>query len=660
MRSVVICEKPSQAENLKSALGDRFGPILPAQGHLYTLAAPEEYRAEWKKWGFDLLQPETFKKVPTSGADRDRQGHLDRKRKAIADAVRSADRVIIATDCDREGQVIGTEILDVLSFRGERLRAMFNSEDPASLREAFDNLKPNSAYQALYEAGLARERADQIYNLSLTRAATTAMVPEGVKAVLGIGRVRTPTLGIVCLREMAIRDFKPSTSYGLAVTVRTAEGLEVLLSWRSPKDAPILDRKVAADLEAKLKGEKAVLKVATEKKTKAGPRPPDLSTLQEIAGRWGWPASKVMTVAQALYDEHKVITYVRAETRYLPEIAKPTAAPIVAALRAMAPWSAAPETPLNLRTGKAGVFYDAGLNGESHHAIIPNVKTLADLAETAARFSPDERRLFEVIGGLFMQATAPDHVFEETTLSLTIGGRTFTARAVLAVSPGWRAFIPAADQPKAEDLVELSAKIADGGLAEVVSSSITSSTTKPPERFNEGSLVIAMKNAAKYIRDPELKARLEDAKGIGTQATRDTIIEGLKDQGLIQVKGGKIYPTPAGETLFSELYRSAPDTIDPGKTAVWEHRLDQVLAGTLSAAAFVSEVAADVIRLLRIFAAAKPSAAFGVARPSEKMVKAALAIQRASRTPPPHDFRTSFVACKAYLDAHPRQSTKET
>jgi DNA topoisomerase-3 len=311
---------------------------------------------------------------------------------------------------------------------------------------------------------------------------------------------------------------------------------------------------------------------------------------------------------------------------------------------------------LNLRTGKAGVFYDAGLNGESHHAIIPNVKTIGDLAEIAGRFKPDERRLFEVIGNLFMQAVAPDHVFEETKLALTIDGREFAARAVLTVAPGWRAFVPAADQPKAEDLVELSAKIADGGLAEVVGSSITSSTTKPPERFNEGSLVMAMKNAAKYIQDPELKKRLEDAKGIGTQATRDSIIEGLKDQGLIQVKGGKIYPAPAGEALFSELYRTAPDMIDPGKTAVWEHRLDQVLAGTLSSDAFVDEVAADVTRLLRIFATAKPSSAFGVPRPSDKMVKAVLAVQKATRSTPPPDFRTSFAACKAYLDAHPRQA----
>ena len=656
MKSVVICEKPSQADNLKAALGDRFGPILPAQGHLYTLADPEDYRPEWKDWrGFHLLRPERFKKVPTTDPDKGRQAQLDRKRRAIADAVRAAECVIIATDCDREGQVIGTEILDVLGYKGQRLRAIFNSEDPGSLREAFERLKPNSTYQALYEAGLAREQADQIYNLSLTRAATTAMVPDGVKKVLGVGRVRTPTLGIVCLREMAIRDFRPSTSFGLAVTVRTAGGSEVLLTWRPAKDAPILDRAVAAACESKLTGRTGALTVKSERKREAGPRPPDLSTLQKIAGAWGWPASKTMAVAQALYDEHKVITYVRAETRYLPEVAKPTAAPIVAGLRTVAPWSEAPEAPLHLRSGKAGVFHDAGLNGESHHAIIPNVKTIDGLAQIAAKFSADERRLFEVVANLFMQAVAADHVFDETKLALTVDGREFTARAVLTVSPGWRAYAPAADQPKAEGLVALSGEIASGETAEVIASSVTSSTTKPPERFNEGSLVMQMKNAAKYIKDPDLRSRLEDAKGIGTQATRDSVITGLKDQGLIQVKGGKIYSTPAGEALFTELYHAAPDMIDPGKTAVWEHRLDQVLAGALSADAFVTEVAADVDRLLKIIARTKSSAAFGVAKPSEKMVKAALAIQKATRSPPPPDFRISFAACKAYLDAHPRQ-----
>ncbi|WP_231634667.1 toprim domain-containing protein, partial [Novosphingobium sp. KN65.2] len=240
-RSVVICEKPSQAENIRAAIGDNHGEVLPAQGHLFTLADPEDYKPEWKQWqGFHLLHPEQFRKVPTKGEDAARTRQQARKRDAIAKALKGASRVIIATDCDREGQVIGTEIIEALGFRGEVMRAMFTSEDEASLREAFAALKPNDHYRPLYEAGLARERADQVYNLSLTRAATTALVPQGVRSILGIGRVRTPTLAIVCIREIAIQQFKPSTSYGVIATVEA--GAHQIALTCHPSEPAIMDR----------------------------------------------------------------------------------------------------------------------------------------------------------------------------------------------------------------------------------------------------------------------------------------------------------------------------------------------------------------------------------------------------------------------------------
>lgn len=651
-RSIVICEKPSQAENIRAAIGDRFGEVLPAQGHLFTLADPEDYKPEWKAWaGFHLLHPERFKKVPTKAETAERTAQVDRKRKAIAQALKGAQRVVIATDCDREGQVIGTEIVEALGFRGEVMRAMFTSEDTATLQEAFASLKPNSAYQRLYDAGLARERADQVYNLSLTRAATTALVPRGVRAILGVGRVRSPTLGIVCLREIAIQRFKPQTSYGIAATVR-ANGAELVLSYH-PDKPPVIDRAQGEAAVAAAIGGRGTLAVETARKKKAGPKPPDLSTLQEIAGRWGWTAAKVMEVGQALYDQHKIISYLRAETRYLPEALIPAAHEITAALATFGPWASETPAAPTIRKGKQGVFSDAGLGGESHHAIIPNAKTLDTLPTVYAALSGDERRLFDVIARLFLQSVAPDYEYDETAVSLMIGATSFAAKGTVPIVAGWRALRDTSgDEDRAKgEAIELP-QIANGADAEIVAAELAERTTRAPERLNEGTLVREMKNAAKFIADPALRERLKDAKGIGTQATRDTVIEGLKEQGLLMTKAGKLYPTQAGMAVFTILHKTDPSLVDPGTTAIWESRIDEILAGEITVDMFVDEVADETRRIIEILRHTEPTTAFGLPQPTPPMVKAAETISRKRGLPLPANCRTDFDVCKAFLDAH--------
>ncbi|MBB6193092.1 DNA topoisomerase-3 [Sphingobium wenxiniae] len=651
-RSIVICEKPSQAENIRSAIGTSHGDVLPAQGHLFTLADPETYNADWKLWqGFHLLLPDQFKKVPTIGETAERTQQQERKRKAIATALKGADRVIIATDCDREGQVIGTEIVEALGFRGEVMRAMFTSEDAGSLKEAFAALRPNNDYRRLYEAGLARERADQVYNLSLTRAATIALIPPGVKAILGIGRVRTPTLGIVCIREIAIQRFKPATSYGIAATVQ-AGGREVVLT-HHPDKPPVTDRAQGEAAVAAAIGQSGALVVATNRKKKAGPKPPDLSTLQEVAGRWGWTASKVMEVAQALYDQHKITTYPRAETRFLPEALIPAAQDITAALGEFGPWKDAAPALATIRTGKQGVFSDAGLGGESHHAIIPNPKTLDTLPTVYDALSADERRLFDVIARLFLQSVSADYEYSETSMSLAIGEATYATKGTVPIVPGWRALRDTTGEgDRAKDEGDELPAIEDGSAATIRTAQLAEKTTRAPERFNEGTLIKAMKNAAQFITDPALKERLKDAKGIGTQATRDTVISGLKDQGLLMVKAGKLYPTQAGMAVFALLHKVAPALVDPGTTAVWESRIDEILSGGISVDTFVQEVAAQTRSLIEILRKAEPTTAFGTAAPTAPMMKAAETISRKKGVPLPSSYRTDFAACKAFLDAH--------
>jgi DNA topoisomerase-3 len=198
MATLIITEKTSQAKDVAAALGNRLGKILPAEGHLLRLAEPDEVNGAWKSWSCVLLKPDNL--YPTRPA---REGNKPAKLKAIAEALKACEKVIIATDCDREGQLIGQEIIEHLRFRGTVERALFTAQDPKTIRQAFSALKPNRELRPLYEAAVARQQADQIYNLSLTRTATKTLLVPGTRGVIGIGRVKTPTLAIVCMRELA-------------------------------------------------------------------------------------------------------------------------------------------------------------------------------------------------------------------------------------------------------------------------------------------------------------------------------------------------------------------------------------------------------------------------------------------------------------------------
>lgn len=202
---LVITEKSSQARDVRAAVGNRYGPILPAEGHLITLREPEEVNPAWKQWTPVLLRPEgLFGTKPAGG------GNKASKLQAIKAALRSTQRVWLATDCDREGQLIGQDILEFCHFRGDVMRVMFTAQDPQTIRDAFAKAKPNADYGNLYAAAVARQQSDQIYNLSLTRTATV-LIGRGQRAVIGVGRVKTPTLAIVCRRELEIRAFRPET-----------------------------------------------------------------------------------------------------------------------------------------------------------------------------------------------------------------------------------------------------------------------------------------------------------------------------------------------------------------------------------------------------------------------------------------------------------------
>jgi DNA topoisomerase-3 len=591
---IVITEKTSQAKDLRAAIGSRYGLVLPAEGHLFDLAEPEDVVPAWKRWTAVLLRPDgLYGTKPASG------GNKVAKLKAIRDALRTAKRVWLATDCDREGQLIGQEILEHYNYRGVVMRVMFTAQDPQTIRDAFARAKPNIEYARLYAAAVARRQADQIYNLSLTRTATVTLA-RGARTVIGVGRVKTPTLAIVCKRELEIRTFVPQAYFEVVATGQAEAGRFRIR--HAPKQR-ILRREDAVAIAACAEGFEGPLVVRVEDKRQGPPRLHDLPSLQKLCGsRFGWSAARTLEIAQELYDGQgkKIITYPRAETRYLPESLIADVPHIVAGLRVGRAFSAipVPEPPV-IRRGASGAFHDKGLAGASHHAVIPNVNTVDSLREIWPRLSADERRLFDVIARTYLGAMMPDFRYRQTTVTLDVHGHLFGAAGRQPIDLGWRAAFPEwqpADE-KGED-AQLLPSLRHGENAVLADAVVEDKETRPPPRYNEGTLIEAMQNAWRFVADEALQERLKEAKGIGTPATRAEIIRGLKTQEFLVAAGKHIVPTERGLALFDVLQRADPALVDPGVTAQMERLLDDVLVGEQEMVGAIDAVCVQASRII--------------------------------------------------------------
>ena len=656
---IVITEKSSQAKDVGAAVGSRYGDILPAEGHLFDLLEPEDVVPAWKHWSPILLRPDgLYDTRPTTG------GNKAAKLKAIREALRSAKRVWLATDCDREGQLIGQEILEHYKYRGEVMRVLFTAQDSQTIRTAFDRAKPNTEYAHLYSAAVARRQADQIYNLSLTRTATV-ILGRGARGVIGVGRVKTPTLAIVCRRELEIRNFVPLAYFEVVATAKVAGGQFQMR--HAPQDR-IVRREIAESVANAARDFEGALAVRVEDKRQGPPKLHDLPSLQKLCGsRFGWSASKTLEVAQELYDGQgkKIITYPRAEVRYLPQSLISDVPRIVGGLRLGQSFSAipVPEPPI-IRRGASGTFHDKGLEGASHHAVIPNVNTIDKLREVWPRLSSDEKKLFDVIARAYLSALMPDFRYRQTSATLDVRGFEFRAAGRQPIDLGWRAAFPDW-QPADEkgDEAQLLPPLHNGETAMLQDPKIENKETRPPPRYNEGTLIEAMQNAWRFVDDGVLRERLKEAKGIGTPATRAEIIGGLKKQGFLIAQGKNIVPTETGLSLFGVLKQADPALVDPGVTAQLECLLDDVVVGKqemVGAIDAVCDVAERIIGRLKESAAAggpplrgdvvgNGAAAYP---PTPAMKRFAESLSRQKRIKPPPGYKTSISICRKFLSEH--------
>ena len=657
---IVITEKSSQAKDVRAAVGSRYGTVLPAEGHLFDLYEPEDVNPAWKRWSTDLLKPEgLYGTKPATG------GNKAAKLKAIRAALRTAKRVWLATDCDREGQLIGQEILEHCGYRGAVMRVMFTAQDPKTIRDAFSHARPNAEHAPLYAAAVARRQADQIYNLSLTRTATVTL-GRGAQGVIGVGRVKTPTLAIACKRELEIRDFVPVPYFEIAAAVQVEVG--AFRMRHAPKDR-ILKRE---DAEAVVKAAQdfaGPLGVRVEDKRQRAPKLHDLPSLQKLcSARFGWSASRTLEVAQELYDGggKKILTYPRAEVRYLPESAVADAPKIVAGLRAGKAYAAVPvPSPPVIRKGRNGSFHDKGLEGASHHAVIPNVNTIGDLGEIWPRLSGDEKKLFDAVARSYLASVMPDYRYRQTTVTLDVRGFAFRAAGRQPIEAGWRDAFP--DWRPAEEKGEEAQALPvlrDGETARLCDPEIEDKETRPPPRYKEGTLIEAMQNAWRFVEDEALRDRLKEAKGIGTPATRGEIIAGLKKQGFLTVREKNIVPSDRGLALFGVLERADPALVDPGVTAELECLLDDVVLGKQEmtvAIDAICDAARRIIGRLGEGAAGGAAVALGDASggyngkdcpPTAAMKRFAASISKRKGIKPPAGYTKSASVCRQFLDRH--------
>jgi DNA topoisomerase-3 len=685
MASLVICEKPSQAQKIKAAVGSRYGTVLPARGHLLRLAEPEEVREEWKSWSTALLHPGQFyAKVPTKDASA-RKMLMD-----IKAAAGGVDRIVIATDCDREGQLIGQEIVEFLRFQGQVMRVMFNAEDPKSLQDAFAKMQPNANYRGLYLSGVAREQADQITNLSLTRAATVSLQAPGAKTAIGVGRVKTPVLAIVCQRELEIRNFKPQNYFEILATaeaeagrvrlrcssvpsaLKPADDAEVDVAEDEGNDddsltdagtdtmaGRIMDRAMAEAVMAAADGHRGRLAVTKKEKRQAPGKLFDLTALQATcSSRWGWSGDQTLKVAQALYSDHQILTYPRGEARYLPENNIPEVPAVLKGLLGLPAYSphrallAKPE----VRKGKSGHFSDKQLEGLSHHAIIPNVNMADKFASIVPSLSADEARLFDLVARSYLAALAPDYRYLQTVISMPVPALKadwmFSSIGNVAIDMGWRA-ISGRSSEDPEDFPP----IANGDLASLSEPAIEAKETKPPGRYNEGSLAKAMQEAWRFVADPELKAKLKEAKGIGTPATRSSIITGLLQQGQLAKKAKMLIPTEAGMQIYSLIARTMPEVVNPGRTAQWETLFSSVERGGRKPEDVVrlisDETGRCIAKLVEAVSSGKIKIATGkLAKPSEKVIAWAKKISAEKGIALPDAVVKDAMAMRLWLDQH--------
>lgn len=557
-------------------------------GHLLEMAEPDNYNAAYKRWSFNTLPilPTDWRLLPRESAKA--QIH------AIKLLLAKCDTVIHAGDPDREGQLLVDELLDHLGNTKPVQRIWLSALDESNVRKALANLKDNTDFANLKASAEARQRGDWLVGMNLTRAYTLAGQRGGYQGVLSIGRVQTPTLALVVNRDLSIENFKPRDFYAVVARVAAASG-EFLARWKPSEDVPVdesgrvIDQRIAEQVATNTKGKTGtVVSFVAAKKKQAAPLPFSLSTLQATANKkLGLGAQEVVDIAQSLY-ESKLTTYPRTDCNYLPESQLADAAKILASL----PTEYDEYVKQADSSLKSSAWNDKKIT--AHHAIIPTGHR--------ANISGKHKQVFDLIVRAYLAQFFPAYAYCETNIILDIHGEAFVASGKVPLAPGWKILYGAMDEEATSDAKDKVEKqtlplVKKGESVECNDTKVEFKKTTPPGRYTEGTLIQAMTNIHHIVDDPELKKRLKETAGIGTEATRAGIIETLKKRNFIVEKGKQIISTEAGRQLIAVLPNSVKS---PGLTGLFEQLLDGIADGRFTMEQFLKKQSEFVTKFVNL------------------------------------------------------------
>ncbi|MBG6616208.1 DNA topoisomerase III [Pseudomonas aeruginosa] len=599
-----LCEKPSQGKDIGRILGatQRGEGCLNGSGvtitwcigHLVEAAAPEVYDAALKRWSLEQLPiiPQQWRvEVKPKTATQF---------KVVKALLAKATQLVIATDADREGELIAREIIDLCGYRGPIERLWLSALNDASIRTALAKLRPSAETLPMYYSALARSRADWLGGMNLSRLFTVLGRQAGYDGVLSVGRVQTPTLKLVVDRDREIAAFVSVPYWAIDVSL-SAGGQTFTAQWVAPDASTddagrCLQQPVAQQAAQQIRaaGSAQVVSVETERVREGPPLLFDLGTLQEVCSKQlGLDVQETLEIAQALYETHKATTYPRSDSGYLPESMFAEVPTVLDSLLKTDPTLAPIMGQLD-RTQRSRAWNDSKVT--AHHGIIPTLEP-ANLSA----MSEKEQAVYRLIRAHYLAQFLPHHEFDRTVADLSCGQQKLVATGKQVFVKGWRLVLAeperegSADEDGDAPRSQVLPALRDGMACQVAGADIKALKTMPPKPYTQGELVKAMKGVARFVTDPRLKQKLKDTTGIGTEATRANIISGLIARGYIVKKGRSIRASDAALTLIDAV----PAAIaDPGTTAVWEQALDMIEAGQLTLDVFIGKQAAWISQLI--------------------------------------------------------------
>lgn len=584
-KTVVIAEKPSVArdiarvlrcnKNINGALEGNEYIVTWALGHLVTLSDPEAYDAKYKNWNLTDLPmiPESLRiEVIKQSSKQYHAVKTQLHRKDVG-------AVVIATDAGREGELVARWILEKAGNRLPVKRLWISSVTDKAIKEGFRNLKDAKEYDNLYRAAVCRAEADWLVGINATRALTCKY-----NATLSCGRVQTPTVAMIAKREEEIRSFVPKLYFGVKLTATNTKPIH--FNWQEGKSGSYrsFDKEKVNGIMKKCKDKSLTIKkVEKSAKKKYAPLLYDLTELQRDANRiYNFSAKETLNIMQRLYENHKVLTYPRTDSRYITTDMVDTLQERLLAC-AVGPYKKLAASLANKKIQGKSSFVDNSKVSD-HHAIIPTEQYVQ-----LDHMTNEERKVYDLVVKRFLSVLYPAYEYEQTTITGECDQETFVARGNVVKNLGWKVVYENTSlEEEEEDSISLP-EVKEGEVLQVEYLTMTEGKTTPPQPFNEATLLSAMENPAKYMEN----ANKEDVKtlgetgGLGTVATRADIIEKLFSSFLLEKRGKDIFITSKAKQLLELV----PEELKkPELTADWERKLGKISKGQLRRDAFMKEI----------------------------------------------------------------------